>query len=69
VVANSPADQAGITGGDVIVSLDGQTIDSPTALTRLMDGHHPGDRVRLGWVDQSGQSHAVTLRLATGPAG
>jgi S1-C subfamily serine protease len=69
VVANSPADQAGITGGDVIVSLDGQTIDSPTALTRLMNGHHPGDRVRLGWVDGSGQSLTATLRLANGPAG
>jgi hypothetical protein len=34
----------------------------------VLDGHHPGDRVVIGWTDQSGQGHQATVRLATGPA-
>jgi S1-C subfamily serine protease len=68
VESGTPADHAGIVDGDVIVSLGGQTVDSPTTLTNLMRRHHPGDRVQLGWVDQSGQHHTATVELATGPA-
>ena len=63
----SPAEQAGLTAGDTIVSLDAATVDSPTALTTLLTGHHPGDLMRLSWVDVSGQQHTATLRLAVGP--
>jgi S1-C subfamily serine protease len=68
-VSGSPAEQAGLAAGDVIRSLDGHAVDSPTALTTLLDAHHPGDRVSLGWVDSSGRSHTATVTLATGPAG
>nr|WP_240942849.1 trypsin-like peptidase domain-containing protein [Planosporangium thailandense] len=68
VVSGSPADQAGLTRGDVIVSLDGQRVDAASTLTNLLDGHHPGDRVNLGWVDAFGAPHSATVRLATGPA-
>jgi S1-C subfamily serine protease len=69
VEPGSPAEQAGIVNGDVIVSLGGQSVDSPTALTNVMQHHHPGDRVSLGWVDQAGQQMSVIVKLATGPAG
>jgi S1-C subfamily serine protease len=68
-VPGSPAAQAGLARGDVITSLDGQAVDAPSTLTTLLDGHHPGDRVGLGWVDPSGGSHTATVRLATGPVG
>jgi S1-C subfamily serine protease len=68
VVANSPADQAGLARGDVIISVDGTTIDSPTALTDLLIGHHPGDRVTIGWTDSSGRAQSKSVRLTTGPA-
>lgn len=42
-------------------------VDSPAALTTLLAGHHPGDTMRLAWVDASGQPHTATLALATGP--
>ena len=45
------------------------TVDSPTTLTQLLDSHHPGDRVKVGWIDSTGQSHTATLKLATGPVG
>jgi S1-C subfamily serine protease len=69
VVNGSPAEQAGLTRGDVITSVDGKTVDQPSTLTQLLDGHHPGDQVKVGYVDTAGQSQTATVRLATGPAG
>ncbi len=68
VLPGSAADNAGITAGDVITSVDGQAVSSPSALQSAMEQHHAGDRVSLGWTDQSGQSHSATVNLATGPA-
>jgi S1-C subfamily serine protease len=69
VVSGSPAAQAGLARGDTIVSIGGQNVDQPATVTTLMDSHHPGDRVAIGWVDASGRSQTATVRLATGPAG
>jgi len=69
VVQGSPADQAGLTRGDVIRSVGGATVGSATALTNRMDQYHPGDKVKLTWDDVNGQSHSGTLRLTTGPVG
>ncbi len=55
--------------GDVITSLGGQAVDSATSLTDLMQRHHPGQKVQLGWTDTSGQGHSATVQLVTGPAG
>jgi S1-C subfamily serine protease len=67
-VAGGPAAQAGLTAGDTITSVAGQTVDSPSTLTRLISKYHPGDKVQVGWTDGSGQSHQATVTLATGPA-
>ncbi|HEX5346293.1 MAG TPA: trypsin-like peptidase domain-containing protein [Pseudonocardiaceae bacterium] len=67
VTPGSPSEQSGLAAGDVIVSLDGAAVDSPTALTSLLTGHHPGDLVRVAWADQSGQQQNAGVRLATGP--
>ena len=64
----SPAASAGVSAGDVIDSLGGQSVDSPTTLSNLMEARHPGDRVQLGWTDSSGQQHTADVQLATGPA-
>jgi S1-C subfamily serine protease len=69
VVSGSPAQTAGLSGGDVIESLNGQSVDSPTTLTGLLDQHHPGDRLTLGWIDTTGQTHTATVIAATGPVG
>jgi len=69
VEPGSPADGAGLVAGDVIDSLGGQSIDSATALTNLMQRHHPGQNVRLGWIDTGGQQTSTTMQLAVGPAG
>ena len=62
-----PAAAAGLAKGDVITSVDGQPVTSPSTLTDLLTAHHPGDTVRIGWTDPSGASHSTTVKLASGP--
>ncbi|MGH3621429.1 MAG: S1C family serine protease [Sciscionella sp.] len=69
VFDTGPAAQAGLTPGDVITALDGQTVDSATTLTNLMDTHHPGDTLSITWVDTTGQQHTATLSPISGPVG
>ncbi|WP_326836585.1 trypsin-like peptidase domain-containing protein [Amycolatopsis rhabdoformis] len=69
VVAGGPAATAGLTGGDVITAVDGKAVDSATALTTLMDTHHPGDKLTVTVVDQSGQQHDISVTPANGPVG
>jgi S1-C subfamily serine protease len=67
IMPGSPAEQSGLTAGDIIVSLDATPVDSPTTLTTLVTAHHPGDSVNLAWVDPTGQQHTATIQLAAGP--
>jgi S1-C subfamily serine protease len=67
VVTGGPAATAGVTGGSVITSLDGHAVTSGMQLTHLLVPHHPGNRVELGWVGPSGQSHRAMVTLASGP--
>jgi len=67
VTPGSPSEQSGLAAGDVIMSLDGAAVDSPTTLTTLLTSHHPGDLVRVAWADQSGQQQTAAVRLAAGP--
>ncbi|MGW7681972.1 S1C family serine protease [Kribbella sp. NPDC054772] len=67
VVASGHADEAGIQAGDVITSFAGHTVESPDTLSTLLNKQHPGDKVEVGWTDQSGQTHKATIELITGP--
>jgi S1-C subfamily serine protease len=69
VLSGSPAEAAGLSQGDVIESLNGQTVDSPTTLSGLLDGYHPGDRLTVGWTDATGQANTATVIPTTGPVG
>jgi S1-C subfamily serine protease len=68
LVPASPAGRAGLAAGDVIVSVDGHPVSSPSALQSALELHHPGDSVRIGWTDQAGQPHSAAIVLANGPA-
>jgi S1-C subfamily serine protease len=68
VETGSPADKAGLVAGDAITSLNGQTVDSALTLTTLTRSHHPGDKVTIGWTDQTGARHTAKVTLAVGPA-
>ena len=68
VVSGTPASGAGLTQGDVIVSVDGQSVSSPEQLQSALGQHHPGDSVTIGWQDQTGQTRSASVVLANGPA-
>jgi S1-C subfamily serine protease len=67
VVSGGPAAAAGLTQGDTITSFDNHTVTSLSTISKALITHHPGDRVQIGWVDSSGQSHTATVTLASGP--
>ena len=67
VVSGEPAEEAGLAAGDVITSLGGKSVTSRADLSGLMLGHHPGEKVEIGWKDSSGKAHTSTVKLASGP--
>lgn len=67
IVPGSPVERAGLNAGDLLTTFDGKNVSSSTRLTSLVATKAPGDAVRIRWVDQDGQTHVATLRLASGP--
>jgi S1-C subfamily serine protease len=64
-VANgSPAEHAGIKAGDIIVAVDGTTIDTDHSLTDLLFQHKPGDTVQLT-INRNGSEQTVPVTLGT----
>jgi S1-C subfamily serine protease len=68
VVSGGPAAQAGLSQGDVITSLGGQSVGSASDLSSLLQHYKPGDRVQVGWTDASGATQSATVTLGSGPA-
>jgi S1-C subfamily serine protease len=64
----TPAANAGLTAGDEITSVAGQSVSSDTDIASVLEGYHPGDKISISWIDQSGQSQTATVTLASGPA-
>ncbi len=48
VMRGSPAERAGLQGGDVVMSVDGQSVGRPTELRDLVAASGAGKRVSLG---------------------
>ena len=46
-----PAAKAGIVPRDVIVSITGHAVASPSGMQALLEPYHPGDRVSVAWQD------------------
>jgi S1-C subfamily serine protease len=83
VVSGGPADRAGleegdgklrfqagayVTGGDVILSIDGRDVVGPADLARLISGYDPGDEVELV-VLRDGDRETVDVTLGRRPGG
>ncbi len=64
VIPTGPAAGAGLNPGDVITAINGQPVNSATALTNILDQHHPGDHVSVGL-----QGRSVDVQLGDGPPG
>ncbi|MBJ3774755.1 Do family serine endopeptidase [Acuticoccus mangrovi] len=62
--SGSPADQAGLTAGDAILSVDGKKVDGPRDLARTISSRSPGDTVTLK-IWRQGKAEDVDVKLGT----
>jgi S1-C subfamily serine protease len=63
VYPGAPAAKAGLADGDVITSLNGQTVGTADALTNLMASASPDSKLPITYVDQYGTKHNTTVTL------
>ena len=66
-MTDGPADRAGLQQGDVIRSADGQAIDQPEDVARVVATKQPGDVIKLG-VTNGGQERSVEVHLRDRPS-
>lgn len=64
---NTGASDAGLQIGDVLVSIDGKPVTDSASLRSALAPRHPGDSIRVGWVDSTGQKHEASVKLVVGP--
>ena len=62
VVPASPAYQAGLFDGDIILAVEGTSVDATHSLTSLLTARKPGDKVKLHVV-RDGKEEDVTVTL------
>jgi putative serine protease PepD len=67
VASSSPASDAGVKSGDVIVGYDGKDVSSSAELRALVDAGRPGDSVTLK-VLRDGKTVEVQVKLGTRPS-
>jgi S1-C subfamily serine protease len=67
VQSDGAAADAGIVAGDSIVAVDGNDVASADELRDVMETLHPGDKVRVDWLDSSGSRQRATVELGAGP--
>lgn len=65
----SPAASIGLSAGDVITTVNGTALSSPTSLSEIMDALSPGDSIAVDWVTETGERESASVALVTGPAG
>ncbi len=68
VESDSPARTAGVRDADVILQLDGVTVESSAELTHLLAAYVPGDRLTLRLL-RGTEEIEIKLRTAAVPAG
>jgi len=66
-LTNGPAAAAGIREEDVIVEVDGESIDAATDLGRVLDALNPGDEVDVRVIRSGGEERSVSVTLGTKP--
>jgi len=82
VVKDSPADKAGISGGDteatiegaqvrlggdIITAIDGKEITSMEEVINIVNGAQPGDELEVTVLHDDGDSETVTVKLGVRP--
>jgi S1-C subfamily serine protease len=67
VASGSPAASAGLSAGDTIISVAGHTVSTPSDLSSVVLGLHPGQTVKVVYQDASGAEQTANVTLASGP--
>jgi putative serine protease PepD len=67
VRAGAPADDAGITVGDVITSAAGSSVSTTADLQKAIDARQPGDKVEITLL-RNGKTQTVSVELQERPA-
>jgi serine protease Do len=62
VLEDTPARQAGLEKGDIVLSVDGQEVETPRDLTRMIASESPGQSVTLN-VLRKGQAQDLSVKL------
>lgn len=66
VAPGGPASEAGIRPGDVVLAVNGTTVDDPTALIRAVAALPPGTRALVG-VSRNGRRFELRVRIGERP--
>ena len=67
VVSGGAAEAAGITAGDTVVSVAGQSVSSATDLSGVLRQQRPDTNVTVVYLDGAGTQHTTTVHLEVGP--
>jgi S1-C subfamily serine protease len=68
VTPDSPAAKAGLKAGDIVLEIEGQTVDSEHPLDALLTSYAPGQAVKLT-ILRDGSQVEVSVTLGTRPEG
>ena len=68
VMADSPAQDAGLLEGDIVTAIDGRRIDAANGLDDILSLYAPGDRLTLS-VLRGGEELQIGITLGVRPAG
>ncbi len=68
IAAGSPAEKAGLQSGDIVISIEGQAIDTEHPLDAVLSGYSPGQTVHLD-VLRGTSTITVAVTLGTRPSG
>jgi serine protease Do len=63
VTPGGPAAQAGLKGGDAIVSVGGRNVANGDELVAEVSSHHPGDKLKIGYL-RNGKQEETTVTVA-----
>jgi S1-C subfamily serine protease len=67
-VAGSAANTAGLVAGDIITSIDGQSVTTGTDLQTILLTKKPGDTIHVNYLNTSGAAKSISVVLGSGPA-
>jgi S1-C subfamily serine protease len=67
-VVGTPAQKAGLAAGDVITSVNGQSVTTGSQLQSVLLAEKPGDTINVDYLNVKGDANTVRVVLASGPS-